>query len=70
MLLYKVLTVNILEEIDGFSMNKMYDRKIVSILQVLQDNNKPMGSTKIAVNLQEMGFDLSERMVRFYRLKN
>lgn len=50
-------------------MNRSHEKKIISLLQILQDNNKPMGSTKIAVSLQELGFDLSERTVRYYLLK-
>ena len=47
----------------------MQRRKVVSLLQILQDNNKPVGSTKIALSLQELGFDLSERTVRYYLKK-
>ncbi len=50
-------------------MNNKYDRKIVSFLQILQDHNKPLGSTKIALSLQEHGIDLSERTVRYYLQK-
>ena len=50
-------------------MDKQYERKLVSILQILQDNNKPVGSTMIAMNLQELGFNLSERMIRYYLQK-
>ncbi len=50
-------------------MNKMFERKIVTLLQILQDCNKPTGSTKIALHLQELGIDLSERTVRYYLQK-
>ncbi len=48
---------------------KMQRRKIVSFLQILQDSSKPVGSTKIALSMQEHGFDLSERTVRYYLKK-
>jgi len=47
-------------------MNKRSERKIISILQILQENNSPTGSTVIALRLKELGFDLSERTVRYY----
>jgi hypothetical protein len=50
-------------------MNKLAERKIVSILQILQENNKPVGSCQIAMNLHEMGFNLSERMIRYHLQK-
>lgn len=50
-------------------MNLATDRKIVNILQILQDYNKPIGSTLIALKLQESGYDLSERTVRYYLQK-
>ena len=50
-------------------MNLAHDRKIVTILQILQDFNKPIGSTLIALKLQELGYDLSERTVRYYLQK-
>ncbi len=50
-------------------MNTIKDRKIISVLQILQEYNKPVGSTVIALKLQETGFDLSERTVRYYLKK-
>ncbi len=50
-------------------MSTIKDKKIVSILRILQESNKPTGSTLIAVKLQELGFDLSERTVRYYLQK-
>jgi len=47
-------------------MDITFKRKIVSILKVLSDVEKPMGGTRIAKRLQEFGFDLSQRMVRNY----
>ena len=47
-------------------MDITFKRKIVSILKVLSDAEKPMGGTRIAKRLQEFGFDLSQRMVRNY----
>jgi len=44
-------------------------KKIVTLLQILQDNDKPIGSTKIALHLQELDIDLSERTVRYYLQK-
>jgi len=43
-----------------------FKRKVVSILKILSDAEKPMGGTRIAQRLQEFGFDLSQRMVRNY----
>ena len=50
-------------------MNTIKDHKIISILQILQEYNKPIGSTVIALKLQETGFDLSERTIRYYLKK-
>jgi len=50
-------------------MDKISQRKIVSILKVLYDAGKPLGGTKIAQGLQEFGFDLRQRMVRYYLQK-
>ncbi len=47
-------------------MNRISQRKKMSILHILQENNKPMGSAVIAVKLQENGVDMSERTVRYY----
>ncbi len=42
------------------------DRKIVSILKVLDNAEHPMGSRVIARNLNGLGIDLSERAVRYH----
>jgi repressor of nif and glnA expression len=42
------------------------ERKIVSILRVLQDANRSLGSTVIAESLKEGGVELSERAVRYH----
>jgi repressor of nif and glnA expression len=47
-------------------MEKKYQRKIVSVLKILSDAEKPLGGTRIAKRLEEYGFDLSQRMVRNY----
>jgi len=41
-------------------------RKVSAILKILADNGGPTGSTKIAEELQMLGIDLKERMVRYY----
>ena len=50
-------------------MDKLSERKIIIILQILQEYNRPIGSSIIALKMQEMGFDLSERTVRYYLQK-
>lgn len=50
-------------------MDKNPQRKIICILNILHDANRPLGGTKIAQRLQEFGFDLSQRMVRNYLQK-
>jgi repressor of nif and glnA expression len=47
-------------------MGSSYQRKLVSVLKILSDAEKPLGGTRIAQRLQEYGFDLSQRMVRNY----
>jgi len=42
------------------------ERKIISILRVLQDANRSLGSTVIAESLRESGVELSERAVRYH----
>lgn len=42
------------------------ERKIISILRVLQDANRSLGSTVIAESLKENGVELSERAVRYH----
>ena len=41
-------------------------RKEHAVLKVLADAGKPLGSTKIAKELEMLGIDLKERMVRYY----
>jgi len=41
-------------------------RKMVAILRVLQQSGKPIGSAAISQRLVEKGFNLRERMVRYY----
>lgn len=41
-------------------------RKIVSILNILHQAGRPLGGTRIAQKLQEFGYDLSQRTVRYY----
>lgn len=45
------------------------DRKTNAILTIIGEAKRPIGSTEIASKLQELGFELSERTVRYY-LKN
>ncbi len=42
------------------------ERKFVSILKVLSDSKKPLGSMVIARRLKERGIELSERAVRYH----
>ena len=44
-------------------------KKIISILNVLYDAGKHLGSTRIAQKLQETGVELSQRTVRHYLSK-
>lgn len=44
-------------------------RKIVSILNILHDAEKPLGGTRIAQKLREVGYDLSQRTARYYLKK-
>ena len=41
-------------------------RKISAILKILADAGQPLGSTHIAEELQTLGIDLKQRMVRYY----
>lgn len=50
-------------------MDSLLQRKIVSILNILQNAKKPLGGTRIAKKLQEVGYDLSQRTVRYYLKK-
>jgi len=47
-------------------MSKLSSRKVVSILQILQEHDKPLGSALIALKLHKFGIDMSERTVRHY----
>lgn len=47
-------------------MSTLSERRLVSILQVLQGEEKPLGGTRIAQKLQEVGLELSQRTVRYY----
>jgi len=47
-------------------MDVTFQRKIVSILHILNNSSTPLGGTRVARKLQEFGFDLSQRMVRNY----
>ncbi len=42
------------------------ERKIISILRILEDASRPLGSTVIAEGLKEGGVELSERAVRYH----
>ena len=56
----------------GGKTNRMYtspQRKIVSILNILRESEKPLGGTRIAQKLQELGYDLSQRTARYYLKK-
>jgi HTH-type transcriptional regulator, global nitrogen regulator NrpRI len=44
-------------------------KKIISILNILHDTGKHLGSTKIAQKLQDTGVELSQRTVRHYLSK-
>jgi hypothetical protein len=53
----------------GIKMDSLSQRKFVSILNILSHAEKPLGGTKIAKKLQESGYDLSQRTVRYYLKK-
>ncbi|MBC8230156.1 DUF128 domain-containing protein, partial [bacterium] len=42
------------------------ERKIVAILNILKDSQKPLGSRIISRGLKEQGIDLTERAVRYH----
>jgi repressor of nif and glnA expression len=42
------------------------ERKIVAMLKVLKDARKPLGSTRIAEEIENYGIALSQRTVRYY----
>lgn len=50
-------------------MDSLAQRKFVSILNILSHAEKPLGGTRIAKKLQEIGYDLSQRTVRYYLKK-
>ena len=50
----------------SFESPKEIERKILSILKVLSNLQKPAGSVVIAKELKNMGVDLSERAVRYH----
>ncbi|WAC06407.1 MAG: NrpR regulatory domain-containing protein [Thermodesulfobacteriota bacterium] len=47
-------------------MDSPLQRKFVSILNILYEIQRPLGGTRIAQKLQEVGYDLSQRTVRYY----
>ena len=47
-------------------MDILAQRKVVSILNILHDAGRPLGGTRLAQRLQEVGYDLSQRTVRYY----
>jgi len=47
-------------------MSNLSYRKVVSILQILQEHDKPLGSAIIALELRAFEVDMSERTVRYY----
>ncbi|MDY6935156.1 MAG: NrpR regulatory domain-containing protein [Spirochaetota bacterium] len=50
-------------------MSKSSEQKIINILKILQNNNKPACSIIISRQMLELGFDLSERTIRYYLQK-
>jgi HTH-type transcriptional regulator, global nitrogen regulator NrpRI len=50
----------------SFKADQDVERKIVSILKVVSDFNKPVGSRIIAQHLREHGVELGERAVRYH----
>jgi len=50
-------------------MDNRNQRKIVSILNILNEAESPLGGTKIAQKIQNFGFDLSQRTIRNYLKK-
>ena len=49
----------------GFE-NQDVERKVLAILNTLEDSQKAVGSTVIAKQLKDRGIDLSERAVRYH----
>jgi HTH-type transcriptional regulator, global nitrogen regulator NrpRI len=50
----------------GFESPKEIERKILAILKVLSNLQKPAGSVIIAKQLKDLGVDLSERAIRYH----
>ncbi len=50
------------------SMNSKTERKQLAILRIMRDANRPVGSGKITEQLRAMGYEASERTVRYYLL--
>ncbi len=50
-------------------MDTLVQRKLVSILNILHDAGRPLGGTRVAERLQDVGYDLSQRTVRYYLKK-
>jgi repressor of nif and glnA expression len=46
-------------------MQERIERKRLAMLRILQEANKPLGSNQITKKLAELGYDMSERTVRF-----
>lgn len=42
------------------------ERKIIAMLKVIKDARKPLGSTRIAEEIENYGINLSQRTVRYY----
>ncbi|MFN3699825.1 MAG: winged-helix domain-containing protein, partial [Dictyoglomus sp.] len=47
-------------------MNKDIERKVIAILEVLNNYNEPIGANTISEKLVEKGIELSERAVRYH----
>ncbi|HPD60462.1 MAG TPA: NrpR regulatory domain-containing protein [Thermodesulfobacteriota bacterium] len=47
-------------------MDSPLQRKFIAILNILHETQRPLGGTRIAQKLQEIGYDLSQRTVRYY----
>lgn len=49
-------------------MNEKTEKKRLAILRILQESDKPLGSSRITEQLLSLGHEVSERTVRFYLL--
>lgn len=49
-------------------MREKIEKTRLAVLRILQDANRPLGSSRIAERLAAMGLEVSERTVRFYLL--